>query len=387
MFMVALGILHVVEGCLWVRRSALVLVRGLRSFSVKRPGGPLGTPSEVVFGLSPLPPLQEGFVVEPWPVALATDGVVLAPSQTLVDPSSGVERGPDWTWEEAGRVRRAGRTIEGPHRRSVKTSSAALAAHLVKAMHHVASLPPSARAADLDRLVAQSYDLEAIRSRLDELKRRSHRLRWYGNLLLPALGAGAYGILFVPAVFAVAGAMAAGLAALLILTWTETLVAHRKLYPDLADDRWLTLVLLIASPPAAIRAHAWLARDAFAHFNPVAVAQVLTPRAAWSALAGQAWRDLRWPVGAADAEPTAALAESRARHRAELGQLVQAATFAIEDFERPPAEVPSGFEAYCPRCLEMFRSSDGDCSECPGVARRPVARNPPSASAPTSSAA
>ena len=377
----ALGALYLVEGLLWARRQAVALSRGRGGYVRQAVGGPLGTPHEVFVPLSPLPPLPETLIVEPWPLTIASDGVWLTASQTFAEAEAPPSDVSFWTWAEAEKVRREGRAIEGPGRRSVKTSSAALAAYLVEAIHHAASLSSKKRARYLDQLMADAHDLDAIRARRDEVDARARRLKWYANLVAPALLVGAYAVFFVPAVFAYAHWVGLALLALLVAVWVETFVAHSRLYPGLTGDRWMTTLLLVVSPPAGSRAHAWVVRDGFARFHPVAVARALGTRDTWMTLAAEAWRDLRWPLGPTAADAEGALTDSRARLSAQLRRLVQADELDVDDFEAAPTPEADGLAAYCPRCHAQFKTADGTCSDCPGVERVPFSVSPRSADA------
>ena len=105
--------------------------------------------------------------------------------------------------------------------------------------------------------------------------------------------------------------------------YRETFVAHSRLYPGLTGDRWMTTLLLVVSPPAGSRAHAWVVRDCFARFHPVAVARALGTRDTLTTLAEQAWRDRGGRSGPPAAEAKAAHDESRSRLSAQLRRLVQ----------------------------------------------------------------
>ena len=372
LFILTLAALHVIEGFLWVRRDALAFAGGWRGFSRQQPGGPLGTQREVLFPLSPFPPLREAFIVEPWPLTMTPDAVWLVPVQTFGEPLAPPPEAPSWTWEEAARTQADGRLIEGPGGRSVKASSAALAKFLVARLHELAVLNDKKRAKRLDQILIESHDLDAIEKRIEAYRNTTWRLRWYGNLVLPALLLSAYGVFFVQGVIEYWPYLVGSLAFMLLLTWIETWWAHRKLFADLRGDRWTIMVLMLASPPAAARAQAWLARDVLARFHPLAVAAVLAPREDLQRLAEDAWRDLSYPLGPEDPAAVDDLTAVRSDLKDALRRLARVKELDVDAFERTPDPEPS-VEAYCPRCLEVYRTVDGECSDCPGVAKRPLA--------------
>lgn len=134
----------------------------------------------------------------------------------------------------------------------------------------------------------------------------------------------------------------------------------------------MLLFLMVFSPPAGVRARAWLARDALALFNPVAVGAALQCEDDWTNLAAEAWRDLDHPVGPESPAVAKALAPARDHLKRSLRRLAKAKGVDTGLFEEPPAAVDAGVSAYCPRCHELFRSVDGECADCPGVARVPM---------------
>ncbi|MEO1334886.1 MAG: hypothetical protein AAFV29_04560, partial [Myxococcota bacterium] len=275
LFFLTLAALHIVEGLLWVRRDAVAFAKRWHSYTLQRPQGPLGTPKDVLHFVSPLPPLPDTFIVEPWPLVAGREHVWLVPAQRLNHVSSPPQPHPSWTWPEAARTRAEGRKIEGPGGQTVATSSAALATFIVEALHAAAALLPEERQRYIDDRVRGTHDRDAIRARVDAYRTTTWRLRLYGNLLLPLLFGSAYAVFFITGVVFYWPYLAGCIVALLLLIWVETWRAHRRLSPQLRADRWTAMIMMVASPPAAIRAQAWLARDMLATFNPAAVGAVL----------------------------------------------------------------------------------------------------------------
>ena len=371
LFIGALAVLHVIEGFLWVRRDALAIAAGWMGYHWYKPGGPLGSPREVLIPLSPLPPLSETFVVEPWPLTMSADRVWLVPSQRLSEALVPPAQAPGWTWQEAGRVRRDGRTIEGPRGLSVRASSGALAQFLVERLHEGAALKTKKRARQLERWLNEAHQQDAIKERLKEFSAIAWRLRFYGNILLPTMFLGAYGFFFIGPIAVNWPILVGGLLSMLLLVWIETWWAHRRLYPKLRGDRWMAMTMMVLSPPAAIRAYGWLARDVLASFHPLAVGAALLPDDEFKRLCEVAWRDLSFPLGPEDPEAFDDLEGHRQGLKDALRRAASNRDVDVEAFEGPPSFSEEGAEAYCPRCLEVFRSAEGECPDCPGVARKP----------------
>lgn len=373
LFIGALVALHVIEGLFWVRREAVGFARGARSHRVVRPGGPFGNHRGGFLLLSPLPPLGETFVVEPSPLTVGAEQVWLTPAETLGTPEAPAPGAGSWSWVEATRVRREAKAVFGPGKRSANTSSGRLAADLVQHLHALAELKPKARAKAATAAAERGHDVAAVKARLRAFEKATARLGIYGNAWLPLMLGGAYGLFFVPAALDRWPYLLGAMGVLLVLTWVELFIAHRRLYPDLRGERWLKLMLMVLSPPAASRARAWLARDALAGFHPLAVAAALLPQDDFRAFAGEVWRDLVHPLGPDDPEAAADLTAARARLMTAHRRLLVAQGVEPDSLDGPPEVLEPSVRAYCPRCHETFLDPDGDCSDCPGVPRRAVA--------------
>ncbi|MGH9363636.1 MAG: hypothetical protein ACRD2T_17130, partial [Thermoanaerobaculia bacterium] len=155
--------------------------------------------------------------------------------------------------------------------------------------------------------------------------------------------------------------------------------AHRALYPEERAGRRSLLAVMALSPPAAIRARDFLARELLPGSHPLAVAGVLCGREELQAFAARAVRDARYPV--ADADPTEnPLARSieawfGEAEREALERFAPEAGLGVEELLAPPPRQDSAVASFCPRCLLQYRTESASCPDCAGVPLRPL---PPS---------
>lgn len=121
----------------------------------------------------------------------------LVPCQTLAEPWAPPAKPESWTWEEAARVRADGRRLEGPRRLAVKTSSPALTKPLEGLLREAAALDGKKRDRFIDESIKNAHALDVLQDRLRLFRKLTWRLNVYGNLLLPGLWFGVYGLFFI----------------------------------------------------------------------------------------------------------------------------------------------------------------------------------------------
>ncbi len=353
--------LHVVEGALFVERTAYVFA-GRRRFIAQGPSRrALGNGGRRFVWLDPWWPPPVGHVAEFDPVAFGVSGVWLAPIQVPLGAPAPAARSLDPSLEvttEQAAVLAGGQRI-------ARCSSPAAARRLADEIrtHLAAGIDERRRLAD--RRLASAFDVEAVKARRQVFLHRTRGLALAGPLTFLALVAGLLSVGYVPAAFAAWPAVLAVVVAAWVHLLVETWAAHRALHPDGGPDRALKLLLLALSPGGAARARSMVARDLLIGFHPLAVARALLSASGFEAVAGPMWRDLRNPLGGPGPpeleDARLALLDA---HRRLLGE----AGVNVSQLEAPPER--EGSLAYCPRCHAQYERADGDCEDCPGVARR-----------------
>lgn len=360
-------LLHGVEGVLWVRRSATVFRRRLRTYQVAATDGPFGNAAHTFLLLSPFPPLPEMFVVEPWPLILGAERVWLLSAE---GGAAGPEVHP--SAEEVAKARSDAKAVhaKGP---LAQTSSAVLASALADALRRWAALPQGERASFAQAALEARFDRQALAARLTLLSQLTRRLAIVGNLFPLLLFGGLWAFFFLPGAAERWPALVVTLFLVLLFVWLEFFRVHRRLYPDERGDRAMKMFMLIFSFPAAARAQAWLARDALAGFHPLAVASLLLSGPRLEAVARSHWLSLQHPLGAAPEGAAADLSATRARLAEAYRKVLREAGVDVAQLERAPAPSNASARSYCPRCLEEYVEPSGACPDCPGVERRSFA--------------
>ena len=355
--------LHVVEGILWVRRSASAFVRAWRRYRPVGTRTPLGNADHTLLLLSPNPPYSEIFVTEPWPLVFGADTVRLieverAPGSKAITPGSAA-----YSAEAVAKARAEGKEVHTDEVRLWTSSSPITAPAVADLLRRWGTAKPAERARVVDEALAARFDREAVRARLAEVTRAGRLLRVLSHLASMALFGGMYLFFFVPAGAVAWPAIVGTILVAMLATWIELYRAHKRVHPAAKGDRAMKLLLVVLSLPAAARARAWVARDALAMFHPVVVAEALLERAAFERWVAPRWRDLRFPVGP---DPDDARAEIEAARAALLAAYRR--VFAAIELDPQTLEVlPREAVAYCPRCHAELTRLEGDCPDCPGV--------------------
>lgn len=357
-------LLHGVEGVLWVRRSATVFRRRLRDYHLASTDGPFGNATHTFLLLSPLPPLAEMFVVEPWPLVLGEERVwVLSAEGGAAEPPA--ER-------TAPEVAQAHSEAKAVHAKGLltQTSSAVLASGLAELLRGWAALPVAERASFTRSALEARFDRRALAARLTLLSQQTRRLAIVGNLFPLILFGGLWAFFFLPGAAERWPVLLATLLLVLLFVWAETFLVHRRLYPKERGDRAMKMFMLVFSFPAAARAQAWLARDALADYHPLAVASVLLSGPRLETVARSFWLSLQHPLGTAPEGAAADLSAARGHLSEAYRRILTEVGIDPAELERPPAPSNASARSYCPRCLEEYVEPSGPCPDCQSVERR-----------------
>jgi hypothetical protein len=345
-----LALIYAAECIRWLRPGQ-TLARSWRGrrWRFAGPSRLLGNHRGGIVACPPLPPLGTVYVSSPPALLLAPEG--FAPTN---DPQRTL------AWSEQLRFEAEGRTVRVDGRRFFTAPSPGLARHAARTLHQLARLAPAQRPDAIRREFAESFDVAAVRRRLDELTAAARGLRPLANGLFVFV----FGI--APLVAWRVGftncwwTLLLGAFALAIPAAWRFRRAHLALFPDADDERFNHFLIVLLSPVSAIRAHDLLSRPLLETFHPLAVIRALGDDATFRAAAERTLRDLRYgpepahAIGAAPRGTLLAVLEEFLR-----GERIDPATLL-----RPPATVEPGCAAYCPRCLAQFTSAGGGCPDC-----------------------
>jgi len=209
-------------------------------------------------------------------------------------------------------------------------------------------------------------DLRTLRDDLTRFTGQALALRLLCNIFFLHLFAVVPGTMLLWSLEALWFPLLAILALLVFTIALEFRRLHARLWPDHAAARRSELIHMALYPPAALRAHDWLAHRVCSAYHPVAVAAVLCAPAVFAAFAARRLRYLRHPLPGETTHAESAAAEVDA-----VSHTVAAAGLDPETLLCPPPRVDATSLAYCPRCHTAYAISAGTCADCPAVALTP----------------
>ncbi len=355
-----LVILYLAEGLAWVGARNLLFVRW-----------PWGWRKAEGRGVRLAGFLPFDFAVSvPGPVVIATEDALHVPDAeasrgALYDPGRWVRLGYEKasTELEEGTVHlRALRDQPGAGR--LKFPSRAHAQDFTELLAELRPLAPAARSQRLDRHRAKAFDAASAETRLGKLRETTEFLRILGWGLFVLL------LLLLPAVLYVHPRPDRLLLPLLtgiFLLYGAVLVATTRIGTDLCRQGILprrpSLLHMMFSPVAAVRALAALSRDLFVGVDPLVAAALLLKKGDFVAMARAELH------GAAVAAERGEGDWSRywrryweARREATLALLARFEVSEAEALAAPPRKDP-GAAAWCPVCGTESTEA-GSCDDC-----------------------
>ncbi len=369
---VVLAALYLWECACWLRRGSVAFVtwRG-RGWRVTHPGALAGNSSGGFILAAPLPPLGTVFIANQLPLSFSVDGVV-AFVATNVNPGwRPPQSGAFVRWEQLGPVRVRGKKLFVNGVLFLVTATPGLARYLKSELQRVAKLSPAHRETAIAEMLRRSLDGPAIQSRLREWRARSSAVRLLANLLF------LYLLLIVPGMIWYFGfgltwlGLLLGLLALTIATAIFFDRAHRALYPNAGDERFVHTLTIALAPSSALRAHDALSRPLLESFHPLGVAKQLLPDDEFGPFARRILLDLRHPARPCvnSDEPTVVATEAGSRHAllAAAEDFLQQQGLLPEKLARAPLPLDEGCRSYCPRCEVQFTTPTGVCVDCGGL--------------------
>ncbi len=368
LLLLVLLLIYLLEGLFWVRRQAFGFqLSSSQKARLLRPDSPLGNAAASLVPQSSLPPLAPLLVVEAWPITIGSEGVLDQPLEVFQGKSRPQGGGNYLAFSEIKNARAEGKKIFINGKKFSLASSAKQAELLVDLLEQLTKAKPKARKEILKKAREESFSTKEISSRLQLLSAQGRSLAWFCNLQLFCL------IVFTPSFFylpQVAAYWREILVALLVLQLAIDFSFFRsfgKLFPGRKKERWFRFALIFLSPPAAVRARAFLARDLLAGFHPMAVAKVLLSQEKYRSFFAEAYRDLGFPMGP---EPETEGAQKLLQQQREsLQRQCRKLSENVQQEEALAAPEPEEelSKAYCPRCHTQYRKEEGTCEDCQDV--------------------
>lgn len=354
-----------------VEEGALLLLPSPRRLRWRHSGGEFG-PKRSGICWGDLRPWREEFVVEPSPVHFSAEGVLGCSFRALPPRTRAATPGPALPWSEVRDATRQGRDVVVNSRPFVSCSTAQSAARLAKLIAELAAAAHDARQQLLSREVRREFDIERTAADLSCFRELSKRLRIGSATTLalwpPALLTSGW----VGMALAWPWLLGLGLASNLLLI-TLFLTAHRRLYPDLADERWGAAVVAAVFPPAAWRLFQKLGRGVVSNCHPATAALALEDRETSLTLTRGYLCDLLHPVldgSFPDDRVPEIERTSRESYLAEMKHTLARLGISPDRLLADAPPVSETAKSACPRCGAEFRVPSGECTTCSGVALR-----------------
>lgn len=369
---VVLAALYAYECSAWVPRSALALRAFATALRRARPSSVVGSPQAGALFLQPLPWFGTFLVSEAWPLALSPVGITTREPLELDRKQRRPFEPLAWRWEELGPFSARERNVFAGEQLVASSNTLRGAGELAEVLSTVAQCPKERRAAEIERLLARSFDTAEFTRRMGDFARIAQPLRaWCSAVFLwlavacPALAFGVGLALTWPFLLA-------GIVLLQVATVWRLRIAFRELLPDCDEERGRATLALALSPVAAARAVDTLSRPMLAGLQPLACTRPL-PREERDEIARASLVDALHPRQSDDAPPLAL--EIDAWFRTRLASALRKCAGELEIdagalLAPPPAD--SGERSWCPRCRARFDTPPATCFDC-SVATLPLA--------------
>lgn len=324
--------------------------------------------SSIVFAF-PFPLRSEVIVCSPLPVFLSPGGIVAGPG-FIVD----VRRDEFAAFEDVLQIEAELRKLLVNGMAFVATASEVQATELASLLKRVRKRTLKERAAEIEKELAHSLDPACACSRLKEYTEKTSDLSLDSLVLLF--------VIFVVSPILVWrwGLVATWPFLLAYVVLNVSLIAwdfhraNRDLFPTTGITRWSTITMILLSPPAALRAAKYLARDIGHGYHPLAFAASRCSNKEFRALASWVLREVMFVPDTSislDKRSADCTQWFRRKFQNAVLALVHKQGDHPEELLAPPLRESDRVQSYCPRCLSQFVIYDGVCTDCGRISLRP----------------
>ncbi len=369
--LLALVVLHLLEGVLWLSHGTLLFRRDLRRcFGWVQPGATAGNRRGGFVLVSPLPPFTGVFAAKPLPLAISNEGVAAFQTEVLPGTTTLQRSGRSIGWAMLKDVHADERKLRLNGDVFFEGDSVHQAHEMAKLLRQLAAANDAQRPGLIPTLIADRLDLkrlEKTRSDFDQttafLRTASLVLTFFLLVLCPVT---IWQFGWLPALWFVLP---------LLLLQTALITAklrkvHSSLYPKAEEDRFRLTLLCALAPLVAMRAPAILSRSLLEGFHPLAVAAGLLDKDSFKSLARGWWRDLVHPLlPATPADVTGAgiVDAFRTLQRDAVKSFLAGQGIDADDLLKPGPRTDPSHAKVCPRCETQFTSAATHCRECGGM--------------------
>jgi hypothetical protein len=314
--------------------------------------------------LNPLLPLGRVFVCHLSPISISSDGVCAFNLQSVLKVGLPAQSSEVFTFDAIIRCSTNGKYLDLNDARFAECADPEQARALAEIINSAVRSSPAEREKMLQGYIAKQFDGKAVSLRLESEKLRLQVIRvsclvffLFLFFIVPVLVA-MYGLepLIIPT----------ALMMLIFALYISVLffLVHRRLYPELKEERFSHLAKMILCPPGAIRAAVVLTANLLTNCDPTVVASLFhSPDT--DEFIGSYARDLKFPIKDDLTDPLPA--KIAHWYRTQLLDHVQEHLQARDRRAFIEPEMTEEGGSYCPRCLGLFQVESGDCVDCPGI--------------------
>jgi hypothetical protein len=370
LFLVLFGV-YLLHSVVWVEPEAIAFRQTLRrAYSIAREGLPLPAVRRKGVFVQPLPPLGGALVCPPYPLMMSLEG---ASAWRLSGPPSedlGAATPPYLRYEEMTRIDLAENVVRVGGKDFIGSMAPALTRQVAFLLAELHRQGPKRRAETIEKSLAARFDRGRIEQRLDEYRQASTPVRWASNVMFLVLWIVVPLLAWKPGILVAWPLMLILALSPLVITARRLWIAHKRLHPELGEQRWRVVLTAALSPLSAMRANDELLHPLLTEFDPVALSRVVCSEKAFRRLASETVRRLRFPTpGEIPEEDTE---HFRVRQWFASRQLAALEKFlADEGIEcatlLAPERESDRCQSYCPRCWGQYVAASGTCASC-GIA-------------------
>lgn len=372
-----LWFLYLLECVVWVPRGAVAWTRWGRRWRMAFPSATLGNSRGGLVITPPVPALPGALLSSSVPPLSCGPAGVLASASMRLDPGPRVRHaGSFFGWEAIRDVRVRGKRLCIGRDVLARFGSEVSAWDIRNRLYQAAVAADADRAGLLQSWANDLMDRAALDRCWQSFRSVVLPLTWCCRVNFAVL----FGL--TPLTVMAWGLdrtwplLAVLIGSLAVLTWVFFRRAHGRLYPEADEERFTQGLMILLSPPLAVRAVEGLGRPLTERWHPLTLAAVFGKETVRTQLGRRVLKELRYPARpAAPSEPAAAVGVDQAWR----GFQYQAAECLLREMgydpERllcPPEPEGEGCRAYCPRCDTQFTTPTGSCRDCGGVPLEPL---------------
>ncbi|MGB0036425.1 MAG: hypothetical protein WBP79_13215 [Candidatus Acidiferrales bacterium] len=315
-------------------------------------------------------------VCPPLPVWISPQGVVVAPSAAtnLRSDSAGRTRRAFISFDDmnAIEVRQKNLCVNGEP--FVSTASEFQAAYFAELLKALRKKKAQDRAVEIERKLTRWFDADRAAAHLEHFSEKVLSVGMDSLALLLGI------FVVMPVVVWRFGLVASWPFLLLYLVLHVAWIgrrfrrAHRDMLPLAKESRWSAMMMVLLSPPAALRATKYLAKGLAGEFQALAVAAARDSAVDFQALASWTLRDATFGADmyAGENEDASRAAQwFRERLRAAVVALIREKGCDPEALIAPPPRESDRVQTFCPRCWSQYVVAQGTCTDCGGIVLRP----------------